>query len=76
MKIEKPPHIENLDFNKYVECFKKDDMNSFLQETDKGYFYWSEIKHRPNLPFDIRKKLGKQLRHIDLLVLKIRFWKI
>lgn len=62
MKIEKPPHIENLDFNKYIECFQKVGMNSFLQETDKRYFYWSEIKHRPNLPFDSPVKTWETIK--------------
>ncbi len=62
MKIENPPHIESLDFNKYIECFKKDGMNSFLQETDKRYFYWSEIKHRPNLPFDSPEKAWETIK--------------
>ncbi|MEW7281202.1 Fic family protein [Aquimarina sp. 2201CG1-2-11] len=56
MKIENPPEIKDFDFNKYIECFKNDGMESFIQETDKRYFYWTEIKHRPNLPFDNPKK--------------------
>ena len=56
MKIENPPHIQKLDFNKYIEYFSKEGMESFLTETDKRYFYWSEIKHRPNLPFENPKK--------------------
>ncbi|WP_412983934.1 Fic family protein [Pontimicrobium sp. IMCC45349] len=56
MKIENPPEIKDFDFNKYIECFKKDGMESFIQETDKRYFYWTEIKHRPNLPFNNPKK--------------------
>ena len=38
MKIENPPEIKDFDFNKYIECFKKDGMESFIQETDKRYF--------------------------------------
>lgn len=49
MKIEKPPRIKKLDFTKYIACLKKEEMVSFFQETDKRYFYWSEIKHRPIL---------------------------
>jgi Fic family protein len=56
MKIENPPHIKDLDFNKYIDCLKKNGMESFLAETDKRYFYWSEIKHRPNLPFENPEK--------------------
>jgi Fic family protein len=56
MKIENPPHIKDLDFNKYIDCLKRNGMESFLAETDKRYFYWSEIKHRPNLPFENPEK--------------------
>mgnify|MGYP000117479610 FL=1 len=62
MKIEKPPRIEKLDLNKYIECLKKDEMVSFLQETDKRYLYWSEIKHRPNLQFDNPEKAWKTIK--------------
>jgi hypothetical protein len=62
MRIEKTPHIENLDFNKYIECFKKDGIDSFLQETDKRYFYWSEIKHRPNLQFESPEKAWEAIK--------------
>lgn len=56
MKIESPPRIKDLDFNHYIECFKKDGMEPFLVETDKRYFYWTDIKHRPNLPFENPEK--------------------
>lgn len=62
MKIEKPPYIESLDFNKYIECFKKDGMDFFFQETDKRYFYWSEIKHRPNLQFESPQKAWETIK--------------
>jgi Fic family protein len=62
MKIEKPPKIQKLDFNKYIECLKKDEMVSFFQETDKRYFYWTEIKHRPNLKFDSPEKAWKTIK--------------
>lgn len=62
MKIEKPPLIGKLDFGKYFDCFSEKEVESFLQETDKRYFYWSEIKHRPNLPFESPEKAWKTLK--------------
>jgi len=62
MKIEKPPHLKDINFEKYIECLQKDGMTSFLQETDKRYFYWSEIKHRPNLPFDSPEKAWETIK--------------
>ncbi len=41
-----------MDFNKYIDCLTKEGMEPFLAESDKRYLYWSEIKHRPNLPFE------------------------
>lgn len=62
MKIEKPPHLKKIDFNKYIKCLQEDGMTSFFQETDKRYFYWSEIKHRPNLPFDSPDKAWESIK--------------
>ena len=52
MKIETPPKFKELKFNKYHSCIRKDGVSDFLKETENRYFYWTEIKHRPNLPFD------------------------
>ena len=51
MKIEPPPKFEGFS-RKYYDFLGQDEIISFLQETDKRYFYWSEIKYRPNMPFD------------------------
>ncbi|WP_378185418.1 Fic family protein [Aquimarina sp. W85] len=74
MKIEKPPFIKSLDFNKYIECTNQNGMNSFFQETDKRYFYWSEIKHRPNLPFDSPKKVWEMIKiHRSIRAKRLNF---
>ena len=62
MKIENPPQIKDLDLNKYIVCFKKKGIESFLDETDKRYFYWTEVKHRPNLPFESPEKAWETIK--------------
>lgn len=74
MKIENPPHIEDYDFNKYIECLNKNGIESFLQETDKRYFYWSELKHRPNLPFDSPQQAWESIKTHRLLSAKRLFF--
>ena len=62
MKIESPPKLESLDFDKYIECFSKEGVSDFLNETDKRYFYWSEIKHRPILLFDNHQEAWQTIK--------------
>jgi Fic family protein len=52
MKIETPPKFKHLMLEKYIDSLKKDGVPFFLEEANKRYFYWSEIKYRPNLPFE------------------------
>jgi Fic family protein len=50
MKIETPPqHIPN--FEKYIDIVNDPNVRHFMNECDKRYFYWSELKHRPHAPF-------------------------
>lgn len=51
MKVESPPKVEP-NFTKYLDSMDSADCQAFLQETDRRYFYWSELKRRPNLPYD------------------------
>jgi len=55
MKLEAPPKF-NLDFENYYQQKDLTDIQSFVQEADKRYFYWTELKNRPNLPFKSAKK--------------------
>lgn len=50
MKVEYPPKID-VNYRKYVESLKDADCQSFIQEADKRYYYWSELKRRSNIPF-------------------------
>lgn len=52
MKIETPPKFGKLNYDTFVECISKEGVSAFLKEVERRYFYWTEIKHRPNLPFD------------------------
>ena len=74
MKIENPPHIEEYDFNKYIECLNKNEIESFLKETDKRYFYWSDLKHRLNLPFDSPQQTWETIKTHRLLNAKRLFF--
>ena len=51
MKIESPPKISKLNYDKITDFIGKDGVAEFLREAEKRYFYWTEIKHRPNSPF-------------------------
>lgn len=62
MKIEPTPKLKKSDFNDYIDCMGKDEIRSFLQETDKRYFYWTDIKHRPNIPFENAKKAWQTIK--------------
>jgi len=50
MKIESPPKFKS-DYSKYFESIKKVDCLSFIHETDSNYWFWSELKRRPDIPF-------------------------
>lgn len=51
MKIETPPKYEKVNFNKYLASINEDGVRDFLNETERRYLYWSELKYRPNIPF-------------------------
>lgn len=50
MKFEKPPKID-LD-DKVIQDYFSRKYIDFLRITDDRYWYWDELKHRKNLPFD------------------------
>lgn len=52
MKIESPPKFEEPDIKKVVDVINNKKLIAFLQETDERYFYWSELKYRPNIPYE------------------------
>ena len=52
MKIELPPKFKEKHFEKLFSALQQDTILRFLHEVDDRYFYWSEIKYRPNMPFD------------------------
>jgi Fic family protein len=56
MNWENPPEIK-LNFVEYVEYRHKPEWEIFLNEADKRYFYWNELKFRPNLPLEDPKKV-------------------
>lgn len=45
-------------------------MVSFFQEVNKRYFYWSEIKQRPNLQFENPEKAEKTIKAHRFLAAK------
>ncbi|APQ18633.1 Fic family protein [Maribacter hydrothermalis] len=61
MKIEMPPQFD-IDYTDYIDSIGNDDILPFLHEADKRYFYWSEIKHRPNMPFDSPESAWKMVK--------------
>lgn len=67
MKLEKPP-VVNSDFSVYLDYIENNEVTEFLAESEKRYFYWNELKYRPNLPLknpvDIWK-IVKFLRRIN-----------
>jgi Fic family protein len=50
MKLEKPPTHGRLDYDKYFEVMHNPEYAELFNESDKRYFYWNELKYRPNLP--------------------------
>lgn len=70
MKIEPTPKSKKSDFNDYIECMGKDEFRSFLHETDKRYFYWTDIKHRPNIPFKNAEKAWQTIKTHRLISAK------
>jgi Fic family protein len=51
MKFEHPPIIE-INYSEFVKYIENKEVMDFLNEADKRYFYWNEIKYRPNLPLE------------------------
>lgn len=72
MKLEKPPVSDVFD-SEMVELSMKEKYKEFLQTIDSRYFYWDEIKHRKDLPFNPEKswKLIKAYRAINYKNLSI-----
>jgi Fic family protein len=77
MKVESPPPFQP-DYGKYFESIKLPDIQVFLNETDHRYFYWTELKRRPHLPFSTAEEawaLVKLHRSIAAERLKVgRHW--
>ena len=55
MKVERPPAISSADFHLIKDLFSKKH-EAFLSAADKRYWYWDELKHRPNLPYNNAEK--------------------
>lgn len=52
MKIETAPNFSYTEIkpHEYFTLIEDKDIAAFLDETDKRYFYWSDIKYRTDLP--------------------------
>lgn len=50
MKLERPPVHQDPNIKEYIDQIQNTQVKDFLEETDKRYFYWSELKYRPNNP--------------------------
>ncbi|MBE7645085.1 cell filamentation protein Fic [Tenacibaculum finnmarkense genomovar ulcerans] len=70
MKIENPPKFKEIDITKYIDSIGKEDVLSFLNEANERYFYWSEIKYRPNIPFKNSKEAWKMIKSHRMLSAK------
>ncbi|KOS07021.1 hypothetical protein AM493_14005 [Flavobacterium akiainvivens] len=57
MKFETAPVFEFTEVAKeeYFQTFLDPKIIAFLKESDDRYFYWSDIKYRPNLPYNALK---------------------
>ncbi len=73
MKIEKPPYFEELEIENYLESILDKNVKLFFQEVDKRYFYWTEIKHRPNQPYASPQQTWKMLKAHRLVQAKQLF---
>ena len=62
MKVEAPP-LFRPNFGKYSSLVQSPDYHEFLKETDKRYLYWSEVKRRPNLPFEKPEAAWELIKH-------------
>jgi Fic family protein len=54
MKLEKPLVDELFDIE-IVKLIVQEEYKDFLQTAESRYFYWDEVKHRKDLPFDPEK---------------------
>lgn len=71
MKLESPPGPGEIDFSAYIDTLGKEELTSFFKETtDKRYFYWSEIKHRPNIPFENAEEAWEMIKAHRLITSK------
>tara|TARA_R100000501_G_C2618472_1_gene111953 strand:- start:234 stop:1538 length:1305 start_codon:yes stop_codon:yes gene_type:complete len=70
MKLESPPSPGKIDFSAYIDTLGKEELTLFFKETDKRYFYWSEIKHRPNIPFENAEEAWKMIKAHRLITSK------
>jgi Fic family protein len=55
MKIEWPPKFSTADFHLLKDLLAKKH-EAFISAADKRYWYWDELKHRPNLPYNDAEK--------------------
>ncbi len=51
MKMELPPSVDYLDYESYIGRLSGEAISDFIEESDRRYFYWKELKYRPNMPF-------------------------
>lgn len=66
MKFESPPVLE-ASISTLRELFdsvlsENETLKEFLHESDQKYFYWSDLKYRPNLPFENPTKAWQFLK--------------
>ena len=69
MKIETPPkfEFENLNIERYLNVLKQDGARAFLKEANERYYYWSQVKYRPNLPLNNPESVWEFLK-VDRMI--------
>ncbi len=60
MKIEQPPKV--IWDDSIMKDIVSGDFSSFLTISDDKYYYWDEIKHRKDLPYNDPLKAWQMLK--------------